>query len=395
MARSSAKRVLGTLFFVAALVAFLAFLFVLFADAENLNDVPGAENVSPVAIAIAVVLGVIAILLLLLLLVRSYDRKQRESDEAEAFFVPEEDQKAEVAKAVGSFEDEFASDGDELVVYDLAGMEPQARAWGGAANGVASYHFPRRVDAGVYANDYIDIAPDRRLKLRTLLAGPRDLPGTITIDEAAPKGGFIVPEADEPEAPVEELPGDDFMSELEDRYRTLKDTGDYDNFEDLEDVDDTPDVADAPAAPTSEVFYDYHGDVHDVIDVEGIGPVYAEKLRQVGVETTSRLCYEDAEHLAESLGTDAKRVRTWQHMAELMKVSGIGPQYAEALARAGIEGIADLKKRSAAAIANQVNEYLDGLESVVLGSKITERRVAGWQEAAKPMRRVRSKVPEA
>jgi len=145
----------------------------------------------------------------------------------------------------------------------------------------------------------------------------------------------------------------------------------------------------------AEVYYDYHGDDHAVIDVEGIGPAYAERLAQIGVRTTGRLCYEDADTLAAQLDTEPKRVRRWQAMAELMKVSGIGPQYAEALARAGIEGISELKKRRAIAIAIQVNEYLDSLDSNVLGTKITERRVEGWQEAARPMRRVRTKVPES
>ena len=186
-------------------------------------------------------------------------------------------------------------------------------------------------------------------------------------------------------APAEELasPGDDFMAELEARYDEMKDTGDFDNFEEL-------DVAEPEV---DEVYYDYQGDIDPVLDVEGIGPVFAEKLKQVGVETTTRLCYEDAEDLAQRIGTEPKRVRTWQSMAELMKVSGIGGQYAEALARAGIEGIGELKRRSANAIADQVNDYLAGLDNNVLGSKITARRVEGWQEAAKDMRRVRSKVP--
>ncbi len=368
MARSSTKRVLGTLFFVAALVAFLAFMFLLFADAENIDSVPGTTDMDPVAIGAAITMGVFALLILLLLVVRKYDKRQEDSDSAEAFFVPDEDQEALDAQAAQEFEDAFHKGAPDLIVYDLAGMQQQKAAWSGDPAGLFSYHFPRNIQAGVYANDYVEIGGGLRLKFRTLLAGPEAIgPGAISLD------------GDETDAPEEVLPGDDFMAELEERYHATKDTGDYENFDELEE----------PA----EVVYAYQGDNHPVIDVEGIGPVYAEKLQQLGIKTTARLCYEETDELAKRLGTEAKRVAGWQAMAELMMVSGIGPQYAEALARAGLEGIGELKRRSPNAIAEQVNEYLDGLETNVLGSHISARRVEGWQEAAKGMRRVRSVVP--
>lgn len=168
----------------------------------------------------------------------------------------------------------------------------------------------------------------------------------------------------------------------------------------------TPRPAAAPAATSaataaatsaggdSGLYYDYKGDIHDVIDVEGIGPVYAERLQGAGVETTARLCYEDAAALAKRIDVPEKTVVSWQQMAELAKVNGIGKQYGEALVRAGVGGIAELKRRDAGAIADQVNAYLDTLETNVLGQKITARRVAGWKKAAAPLRKVRQAVPE-
>jgi predicted flap endonuclease-1-like 5' DNA nuclease len=148
------------------------------------------------------------------------------------------------------------------------------------------------------------------------------------------------------------------------------------------------------AAPSDRAYYDYAGDVHDVEELEGIGRIYGNKLRELGVQTTARLAYEEPEELARRMSVPVKTVQQWQSMAELVKVKGIGKQYAEAMARAGIQGIAEMKKRSPDAIADQVNGYLDSLETNVLGTKITAKRVEGWQKAAAGMKRVRLKVPE-
>jgi predicted flap endonuclease-1-like 5' DNA nuclease len=140
-------------------------------------------------------------------------------------------------------------------------------------------------------------------------------------------------------------------------------------------------------------WHDYEGDVHDVIDVEGIGKVYAERLNESGVFTTARLRHESAADLARWTQAPEATARQWQVMAELIAVKGVGPQYAEAMARAGVSGIAELADRKPADIAAQVTAYLNGLGSAVLGNEVTARRVKGWQKAAKRMRRIGMPVP--
>lgn len=153
----------------------------------------------------------------------------------------------------------------------------------------------------------------------------------------------------------------------------------------------TSDVSDAPGAPRH---YGYRMDAMDVIDIEGIGDAYAKKLAAAGVQTTARLALEDPDELAQRSGISAGYIRSWQQMAELTAVKGIGPQYAEALVRAGITSIAELRRRSAAALAKQVNDYLAGLDNNVLGTSITEARLKGWQEAAKGMRKTLRELPD-
>ena len=159
-------------------------------------------------------------------------------------------------------------------------------------------------------------------------------------------------------------------------------------------------AAPAPVTPVvketpTEAYYDYKGDVHDVIDVEGIGPKYAERLKAAGIETTARLVYVGADEVAKVADVPKKTAEKWIAMCQLIKVNGIGKQYAEALVRGGVMTIEELKKGDPQLMAGQVTTYLESLDSAVLGQKVTAKRVQGWQAKAASMRRVRSQIPEA
>ncbi|MHB8632688.1 MAG: DUF4332 domain-containing protein [Thermoplasmatota archaeon] len=140
-------------------------------------------------------------------------------------------------------------------------------------------------------------------------------------------------------------------------------------------------------------YHDFGGDNHEVIDIEGIGEEYARRLQGEGIFTTHRLCYESPSDLAARISVPEATVRGWQAQAQLIKVKGIGKQYAEALARAGITGIEQLKERGAEEIAAQVTSYLESLGSHVIGTTVTTKRVKGWQKAARTMRKSRQAVP--
>jgi predicted flap endonuclease-1-like 5' DNA nuclease len=140
----------------------------------------------------------------------------------------------------------------------------------------------------------------------------------------------------------------------------------------------------APATLTG-----YKGDSHPVIDVEGIGPTWAERLNAHGVWTTDELCRSDAQALAAAMAEAVETIRFWQQMAELMKVKGIGPQYAEALTRSGVHGIDALKARQAAEVAASTNTWLDAQKQTVIKTRLTATRVQGWQKAARTMRKVK------
>jgi len=86
-------------------------------------------------------------------------------------------------------------------------------------------------------------------------------------------------------------------------------------------------------------------------EVEGIGPVYAAKLNEIGIITTDQLLEAGAtpagrDDLAEKSGISGKLILTWVNHCDLFRINGVGPQYAELLEAAGIDTVVELAQRN-------------------------------------------------
>ena len=100
---------------------------------------------------------------------------------------------------------------------------------------------------------------------------------------------------------------------------------------------------------------------YKVIDIEGIGPAYGEKLVAAGVNTVEQLLEKCAapagrKALAEETGIAEKLVLTWCNHADLMRVKGVGPQFAELLEAAGVDTVKELAHRNAENLAAKMLE---------------------------------------
>ena len=100
---------------------------------------------------------------------------------------------------------------------------------------------------------------------------------------------------------------------------------------------------------------------YKIIDIEGIGEVYAPKLIEQGIETVEQLldaCEAPTGRkiIAEKTGISEKLILKWTNHADLFRINGIGPQFAELLEAAGVDTVKELRHRVAANLAAKVVE---------------------------------------
>ncbi|MGD2102191.1 MAG: DUF4332 domain-containing protein [Acidimicrobiia bacterium] len=119
--------------------------------------------------------------------------------------------------------------------------------------------------------------------------------------------------------------------------------------------------------------------------VAGIGHRQATKLRKAGVRTSNALsgCASTRRgrtELSKKTGLSPKDLQLWVHHADLLRVKGVGAEYALLLVEAGVDTLRDLRRRNPTALLAKIIG-LNGSERVV-DRLPTESMVEGWIAAA-------------
>lgn len=98
-----------------------------------------------------------------------------------------------------------------------------------------------------------------------------------------------------------------------------------------------------------------------IIDIEGIGEAYAAEFQEVGINTAEELLARGATaagraQVAEITGISPKLILKWVNHADLFRITGVGPQFAELLEAAGVDTVKELRHRNAANLAEKLAE---------------------------------------
>ena len=91
---------------------------------------------------------------------------------------------------------------------------------------------------------------------------------------------------------------------------------------------------------------------YKIVDIEGVGEVYAEKLVAAGINKVSELPEKCAapkgrKELAEATEISEKLILRWANHADLFRINGVGPQFAELLEKAGVDTVKEFRHRVA------------------------------------------------
>ena len=128
-----------------------------------------------------------------------------------------------------------------------------------------------------------------------------------------------------------------------------------------------------------------------IIDVQGIGPVYAEKLAKAGIRTTEALLKKGASAEGRSeieamtkIGNSL--ILEWVNLADLYRIKGVGSQYSDLLEEAGVDTVLELSKR----VANNLYAKMQEINQAknLVNKMPTLKQTEDWIKQAKKLRRV-------
>jgi predicted flap endonuclease-1-like 5' DNA nuclease len=125
-------------------------------------------------------------------------------------------------------------------------------------------------------------------------------------------------------------------------------------------------------------------------DIEGIGAVYADKLRAVDVHTQADLLAAGGKpagrHALEaSSGISHTLLLKWINRADLARVKGIGEEYADLLEAGGVDSVPELAQRNPAHLHDHLVEVNEAKKLV--RQVPSQTMVEGWITAAKGLPR--------
>ena len=128
-----------------------------------------------------------------------------------------------------------------------------------------------------------------------------------------------------------------------------------------------------------------------LVELEGVGEAYAEKLKAAGIATIEALLEKGAapkgrKEIAEKSGIGEKLILEWVNHADLFRIKGVGSEYADLLEEAGVDTVMELAQRKP---ENLLQKMIESNEAKKLVRKMPVlAQVTDWVEQAKKLPRV-------
>ncbi len=127
-----------------------------------------------------------------------------------------------------------------------------------------------------------------------------------------------------------------------------------------------------------------------IVEIEGIGKVYAEKLVGMGIKTTTDLLEhcgtaKGREEMAEKTGISERLLLEWVNLADLFRIKGVGEQFSDLLEESGVDTVVELAQRNPDNLYNKMLQVNEEKNLVNRTPHLSE--VKSWVEQAKALPR--------
>ncbi len=128
-----------------------------------------------------------------------------------------------------------------------------------------------------------------------------------------------------------------------------------------------------------------------LLKIEGIGPKYAEKLAKVGLKSTEGLLKAGStplgrKKLAEESDISDALILEWVNHADLFRIKGVGEEYSDLLEEAGVDTVPELANRNPQNLVAKIQE-VNAAKKLVRKLPVLSQ-VEDWVQQAKKLPRV-------
>jgi len=127
-----------------------------------------------------------------------------------------------------------------------------------------------------------------------------------------------------------------------------------------------------------------------LLSIEGIGPVFAEKLKAAGVSSIEALLKMGAtpagrKEIEEKAGIAHDKILEWVNHADLFRINGVAEEYSDLLEASGVDTVVELAQRKAENLLAKMVEV--NKEKKLVRRLPVLSQVQNWVEQAKKLGR--------
>jgi len=125
-----------------------------------------------------------------------------------------------------------------------------------------------------------------------------------------------------------------------------------------------------------------------IIEIEGIGDKYSKVLEKAGFSNVEDFLSIDSvkiKNLSATTKISEKMIDKWAEHADLMRIGGVGPEYADVLNQIGVDSVKELAQRNPKNTLDRIME-LDKKKPDVFRKPPRLEEIGNWIEEAKKIK---------